>query len=72
MGCLAAAFAQAVSGIGKAIVVGIAVFVFGRTDPLAKASSFHPKIKVLELGTSGRKNKIKFSNLNINFRFKSE
>ncbi|XP_021281000.1 aluminum-activated malate transporter 8-like [Herrania umbratica] len=29
LGCLAAAFAQAVSGIGKAIVVGIAVFVFG-------------------------------------------
>ncbi|KAK6286303.1 hypothetical protein POUND7_012482 [Theobroma cacao] len=28
LGCLAAAFAQAVSGIGKAIVVGIAVFVF--------------------------------------------
>ncbi|XWS46806.1 hypothetical protein CRYUN_Cryun14cG0100000 [Craigia yunnanensis] len=29
LGCLAAAFAQAVVGVGKAIVVGIAVFIFG-------------------------------------------
>ncbi|XP_022760030.1 aluminum-activated malate transporter 14-like [Durio zibethinus] len=29
LGCLAAAFAQAVGGIGRAIVVGIAVFIFG-------------------------------------------
>ncbi|XWS36287.1 hypothetical protein CRYUN_Cryun20dG0072600 [Craigia yunnanensis] len=29
LGCLAAAFAQAIGGIGKAIAVGIAVFIFG-------------------------------------------
>ncbi|XVF32596.1 hypothetical protein REPUB_Repub17cG0095900 [Reevesia pubescens] len=29
LGCLAAAFAQVVGGVGKAIVVGIAVFIFG-------------------------------------------
>ncbi|KAK8283250.1 hypothetical protein V6Z12_D08G081700 [Gossypium hirsutum] len=29
LGCLGAAFAQAVGGVGKAIVVGIAVFIFG-------------------------------------------
>ncbi|MBA0708835.1 hypothetical protein Golax_023924 [Gossypium laxum] len=29
LGCLGAAFAQAVGGVGKAMVVGIAVFIFG-------------------------------------------
>ncbi|OMP05032.1 Aluminum-activated malate transporter [Corchorus olitorius] len=29
LGCLAAAFAQAVGGIGRAIIVGISVFIFG-------------------------------------------
>ncbi|XVF80411.1 hypothetical protein PTKIN_Ptkin15bG0069000 [Pterospermum kingtungense] len=29
LGCLAAAFAQALDGVGKAIIVGIAVFIFG-------------------------------------------
>lgn len=30
LGCLAAAFAQEVGGIGNGIIVGISVFIFGK------------------------------------------
>ncbi|KAK8498918.1 hypothetical protein V6N13_045914 [Hibiscus sabdariffa] len=42
LGCLGAAFAQAVGGVGKGIVVGIAVFVFGAGATYTRQM---PKIK---------------------------
>ncbi|XVE77768.1 hypothetical protein DITRI_Ditri13aG0089500 [Diplodiscus trichospermus] len=42
LGCLAAAFAQAVGGVGKAMVVGITVFIFGA---VATYSRQVPRIK---------------------------
>lgn len=47
LGYLSAAFAQAVGGIGKGIVVGIAVFVFGNTSFELKIQSFLTSLEMV-------------------------
>lgn len=52
LGCLAAIFAQAVGGVGKAIIVAITVFIFGMAAALA-INSLLLKIQVFPIRVHG-------------------